>query len=338
MELVNIFKMKKLFYLSFLLFCFCSSQENKINGISFVASNTLTSQKEIEPVIKTNANWITLMPFAFMKSTKDSTVFFNSKRQWIGERKEGIETASALFNKNKIKVMLKPQIWIPNGFTGHIEMNSEAEWVSLEKNYEKFILFYAEIAEKQKIELFCIGTELNTFVINRPKYWYHLIEKIKAIYSGQLTYAENWDSYQTVPFFDALDYIGIDAYFPLSKEKTPTINELENNWEIYKEKIEGFSKKLKKKVLFTEFGYQSKDYTTHEPWEFSKNRIVNLKGQSNALQALFNTFWEEDWFAGGFLWKWYDNHNNVGGFDNSDYTVQNKPAFEIIAFEYKKVR
>ena len=39
-------------------------------------------------------------------------------------------------------------------------------------------------------------------MINRPKYWYHLIEKIKAIYSGQLTYAENWDSYQTVPFFD----------------------------------------------------------------------------------------------------------------------------------------
>ncbi|NHN27226.1 glycoside hydrolase [Flavobacterium jejuense] len=330
--------MKKLSYLVFLLFTFCSSQENKINGISFVASNTLTSQKEVNPVKEINANWVTLMPFAFMKTLNDTTIFYNSKRQWIGEREEGIVNASTIFHSNQMKIMLKPQIWIPRGFTGHIEMKTEEEWMKFENNYAKFILFYAELAQKQSIELLCIGTELNYFVKNRPQFWHTLIQKIKKTYKGQLTYAENWDTYQNVPFFKELDYIGIDAYFPLANEQTPTISQLEEKWSTHKNSIANFSKNIKKKVLFTEYGYQSMDYTTHEPWNFSKEKKVNLLAQKNALQALYNEFWHEDWFAGGFLWKWFENHSQVGGLNDTDYTVQNKPSFEIVKQVYEKMK
>lgn len=332
--------MKKcLYFLLSISVISCTSQETKINGISFVASNKLTTENEIKPVLESNANWVTLMPFAFMKTINDSAIHFNSKRQWIGERKEGIEKASSVFKEHQIKVMLKPQIWIPNGFTGHIEMKTEEEWRNLEKNYEKFILFYAEIAQSQKIELFCIGTELNTFVKNRAKFWNALIVKVKQVYKGKLTYAENWDTYQSVSFFKKLDYIGIDAYFPLINEQTPSITQLEEKWDSHKTNIKNLSEKLNKPILFTEFGYQSADYTTHEPWDFSKDKTVNLQAQSNALQALFNTFWGEKWFAGGFLWKWYDHssHNNPKGLD-TDYSVQNKPAFDIVKNEYKKTR
>lgn len=332
--------MKKIIYsFLFLSFASCTSQETKINGISFVASNKLTTENEIKPMLATNANWVALMPFAFMRTITDTTIYFNSERQWIGERKEGIEKASSVFKENKISVMLKPQIWIPNGFTGHIQMKTEAEWEILEKNYENFILFYAEIAQQQNIDLFCIGTELNAFVINRSQFWNELIIKIKKRYTGKLTYAENWDTYQSVPFFKNLDYIGIDAYFPLANEKTPSISQLEEKWDSHKVKIKNLAEKLNKKVLFTEFGYQSIDYTTHEPWDFSKEKTVNLEAQSNALQALFNTFWGEDWFAGGFLWKWYDySIANTPEKHETDYTVQNKPALKIIKIEYKKMR
>ncbi|WP_130734083.1 glycoside hydrolase [Flavobacterium sp. J27] len=328
--------MKKLFYFTFLLFTFCSSQEHKINGISFVASPNLTTQKEINPVIETHANWVTLMPFAFMKTVNDTAIFFNSKRQWIGERKEGIENASTLFHSNNIKIMLKPQIWIPKGFTGHLEMKSEEDWLALEKNYARFILFYANIAEYQNIELFCIGTELNSFVIKRPLFWKTLIQDIKKVYHGKLTYAENWDTYQNVPFFNTLDYIGIDAYFPLANEQTPSIELLEKEWNRHKNSMESFAEKHNKKVLFTEYGYQSTDYTTHEPWNFSKEKKVNLQAQTNALQALYNQFWKEDWFAGGFLWKWFEDHTSVGGVNDSDYTVQNKPSLEIVKRMYSE--
>ena len=177
---------------------------------------------------------------------------------------------------------------------------------------------------------------MNSFVTARPSYWNALILKIKKIYIGKITYAENWDKYATVPFIESLDYIGIDAYFPLDTSKTPTVKSIETSWQPLKKAIQLLSKKYNKRILFTEYGYQSKDYTALEPWDHSKSRTVNLIGQENALSALYNQFWAADWFAGGFLWKWYDNHNEVGGINDSDYTVQNKPSEKIVKNLYSK--
>ncbi|WP_395076385.1 glycoside hydrolase family 113 [Flavobacterium sp.] len=326
--------MKYFFVLTFLSFNLIHGQ-NKINGLSFVASNREISEEAILPVININANWVTLMPFAFMKNIADTTIVYNNKRQWWGERKEGIAQTAAAFHEKKIKIMLKPQIWIPNGFTGHIEMKSESEWIALEKNYETFILDYAKLAQKTNCEIFCIGTELNNFVVERPRFWKKLIVKIRKLYLGKITYAENWDTYQKVPFLSDLDYIGIDAYFPLSKEKTPSIKILAKAWKPIKEEIKFLSKKLNKKVLFTEFGYQSKDFTTEKPWEHHNKMNVNLKAQENALAIILAVFWKENWFEGGFLWKWYDNHQDIGGLNDTDYTIQNKPVEKIIAKFYK---
>jgi hypothetical protein len=320
-----------------LLLNFYATAQKKINGISFVASNREINLKATESVLTVNANWVTLMPFAFMKDISDTTIVYNNKRQWWGERKEGIEITANLFHNQKIQVMLKPQIWIPNGgFTGHIKMNSEKNWLVFENNYEKFILEYAQLGQSSRCEILCIGTELNSFVITRPQFWKKLIVKIRKVYKGQITYAENWDTYKNVPFLLQIDYIGIDAYFPLSIEKTPNIKEITLAWKPIKKEIETLSKKYNKKILFTEFGYQSKDYTAKEPWNHGYNTNVNLIAQQNALMGIFNSFWTQDWFAGGFLWKWYDNHHDVGGHNDPDYTVQNKPSEKIIKKFYSK--
>lgn len=115
--------MKNSIYFIFIFFNFCTSQEYKINGISFVASDNIVLEDDIKPVLDTNASWVTLMPFAFMKNINDTSIVYEHERQWINEKKEGIKNTTLLFKNNKIKVMLKPQIWIPNGgFTGHIEI------------------------------------------------------------------------------------------------------------------------------------------------------------------------------------------------------------------------
>jgi hypothetical protein len=55
-----------------------------------------------------------------------------------------------------------------------------------------------------------------------------------------------------------------------------------------------------------------------------------MHAQATAYRALFETFWNEPWFAGGFLWKWFDSHAERGGPDNTRFTPQNKPAEEVI--------
>ncbi len=325
--------MKKLGLLLLLCQLSCTSQApEKINGVSFVAAPEKVLQKHVNHVLNINANHAAVMPFGFVKNVNSPEVIYNAERQWFGETFEGAKQYIQMLHKNKIQVMLKPQIWVWRGeFTGTIKMNSEKDWKRLEGSYESFILSYAKLAEETKVNIFCIGTELELFVKNRPSYWQNLIKKIRSIYKGKLTYAANWDEYTRTPFWKQLDYIGVDAYFPLSEAKTPTVMELENAWVKWKPKLKQFSQANDKPVLFTEFGYRSMDYTAKKPWLVDRNdEKVNLTAQSNATQAIFNAFWKEEWFKGGYVWKWFINYEKRGGVNDNRFTPQNKPTEQII--------
>jgi hypothetical protein len=262
----------------------------------------------------------------------------NTNRQWFGETKSGLLQYAKEFQKNEVKVMVKPQIWVWRGeFTGNIEMDSEEKWIILQESYSEFILTYAKAAQEIKADILCIGTELEKFVMQRPKYWQKLIVEIRKIYKGKLTYAANWDEFKRVSFWSEVDFIGVDAYFPLSDKKSPTVQELEIGWKPHKEEIIKIQKQFNKPILFTEFGYRSVDFNAVKPW--NSNRVegsVNLQAQVNGLQAIHNQFWKEDWFVGGFVWKWFHNHDKVGGETNNRFTPQNKPAEDLIRKLYQQ--
>lgn len=316
----------------------CASQAvKKINGVSFVANKHKVTQEHIDEVLLVNANHAAVMPFGFIGDVASPQIVFNTDRQWYGETREGGAQYIEMLRKNGISVLLKPQIWIRRGeFTGTLKMETEEDWEDLEESYEKFIIMYAELAEETNAEIFCIGTELEEFVKNRSEFWTKLIAKIRKVYAGKLTYAANWDEYTRTPFWEDLDFIGIDAYFPLSEKKTPTIEQLKEGWQPWKKKISVFAEAKNKPVIFTEFGYRSMNYTAKKPWLVDRSEDeVNLEGQAQATQAIFNEFWKEDWFAGGYVWKWFIWHDEAGGIDDNRFTPQNKPAQEVITEYYK---
>lgn len=308
----------------------------KVNGVSYVASKEGIADKHVEPLLNLNANYAAIMPFGFVKGLNSSEVYYNSKKQWYGETLEGAKQYIEQLQQKQIKIMLKPQIWVWRGeFTGNIEMDSEADWKAFETSYSKFILDYAQLAQDNNIDIFCIGTELEMFINQRPEYWFSLINNIKAVYNGKLIYAANWDEFRRTPFWKELDFIGIDAYFPVSISKTPSVEDCKQGWEKHKEIIKTVSKNNNRSVLFTEYGYRSVDFSGKEPWKSYKSmNQVNLEAQTNTTQALFEMFWDEPWFSGGFLWKWHHNHEHVGGEEDSQFTPQNKPAEHIVREVY----
>ena len=96
------------------------------------------------------------------------------------------------------------------------------------------------------------------------------------------------------------------------------------------------SENYDKPILFTEYGYRSVDYAGRKPWVSDRSmNQVNLKAQVNTTKALYETFWNEEWFAGGFIWKWFIDYDKVGGEDNPMFTPQNKPVEEVIKEYYK---
>ena len=179
----------------------CRSQ-TKINGVSFVASRTAVTEEHVNPVKDINANFAAVMPFGFIKDLANPEVVYNTKRQWYGESRVGVEQYAKSLEAKGIKIMIKPQIWVSHGqFTGYIKMETEEKWQKLETSYSNFILEYAKLAQEINVDIFCIGTELEQFVINRPEYWTALILEIKKVYKGKLTYAANWDEFKRTPFW-----------------------------------------------------------------------------------------------------------------------------------------
>ncbi|MCK5401376.1 MAG: glycoside hydrolase [Flavobacteriaceae bacterium] len=327
---------KLLIIFLFLLFQSCFGQTKKINGLSFVASRDTISEKHVMPVVNINANYASVMPFGFIRDLNNPVIVYNTDRQWFGESKEGAKQYIKELKKKGISIMMKPHIWVWRGeFTGYISMKNEEDWRILEDSYTKFILDYAELAEDTKSEILCIGTELERFIDERPKFWNILISKIKEIYKGKLTYAANWDEFKRTPFWSQLDFIGVDAYFPVSISKTPTLEECSEGWKQHKNLIKEISNKYNKPILFTEFGYRSVDFSGKEPWKSDRSLTsVNLEAQINATKALFEEFWKEDWFAGGFVWKWHHDYEQSGGENNTRFTPQNKPVEVVIKSYY----
>ena len=308
----------------------------KINGVSFVASRDSISKKNISPVLKIYANYASVMPFGFIKNLSHPEIEYDSNRQWFGETKDGVKQYVLELKKEGVYIMMKPQIWVWRGeFTGQINMTTEEDWKYLEDSYTKFIMDYAKLAEETDVEIFCIGTELENFIDKRPNYWKKLISQVKKVYHGKLTYAANWNEYHKTPFWSDLDYIGIDGYFPISDLKTPSVEDCKTGLKPWKTEMKAFYSTLNKPVLFTEFGYRSVDFTAKQPWRSDVEMdVVNLNAQTNATQAFFDSFWNEDWIAGGFIWKWFHDNESVGGPNDAWFTPQNKPVESIIKEVY----
>ncbi|WBL22846.1 glycoside hydrolase family 113 [Zunongwangia sp. HRR-M8] len=344
--------MKINFLYCFFFFCMvCLScqpnyPEQKYNGLSLVASRDSLKTAHILPLKNVNANTVALMPFAFLQDLKNPELHFNDDRQWWGERVEGLQQNIRVLQENEIKIMLKPQIWIWHGeFTGDLNMSSEENWIKFENRYLEYILLYAELAEKEQIELFCIGTELYNFTEKRPEFWQKMIAEVRKVYSGKITYAENWDKVDQFELWDQLDFIGVDAYFPVSEEENPTKAELIDGWKSHKKMLQKLSSEYKKQVIFTEYGYRNVDFAAKEPWKASTVRRndevpknLNEELQAKALQVIYDEFWTENWFAGGFLWKWHHDHDRAGGKQNDRFTPQNKLAENIVKMNYKKFK
>ncbi len=235
-----------------------------------------------------------------------------------------------LMKMTGLKSVLKPHVDIKDGtWRGYIALENEEDKAAWFDSYRNFIIRYAKMAEKEHVDSLIIGTELDSLQGAENKaYWDNIIDAIKEIYKGELTYASNWDSYENVCFWDKLDFAGIDAYHPLSESATPTVEELKQGWQPHVEKMEEFQKKIGKQIAFTEAGYRSVDYTARDPLEYLEDRPANMEGQKNCYQALIDTFIDKPWFKGVYFWN-YAPIKDDGGLSNKNFTPKGKPAEQV---------
>jgi hypothetical protein len=298
-----------------------------MRGLCWVAGDSIAAHN-LQQIVDVGANWISQTPFGWMEGHDNPKVQGNFDRAWWGETDKGIIHTTEHAKDVGIKTMLKPHIWLRRSgdkWRSDIAMNSEEEWDQWFESYQSWILHYAEVAQEGRIESLCIGTELHQ-TIKRTDQWRHIIAEIRKVYDGQLTYAANWyEEYEDVQFWDDLDYIGIQAYFPLSKTLYPKKNDLKKAWSKHATQLAKFSKKHNKQIVFTEIGYKNTADAAHEPWtwpqDLQEDVIISDETQQLCYEALFESVWGQDWFDGLFIWKWFHTSHAYTTFE--EYFVAN---------------
>lgn len=243
--------------------------------------------------------WIAIHPYASVRT--DGSIRFQDPAN-TGY----MQRAVSITRSEGLEVFWKPHLayWGSFEWRGAIRFDDDAAWGRFFSGYERFIVAHARFAEEKKIPLLAIGTEYEK-TMQHEAAWRRIIGAVRKVYSGKITYAANWDGIDRVPFWDAVDLIGVQAYFPLSDGEGPSQKELDARWDRLLARLTSLSEKHgDKKILLTEIGYPRSMGAAREPWkpavDGSDAAIALRTGLlDTALRKL-----DHPRIAGAFWWKW----------------------------------
>ena len=275
-------------------------------------------RRVLESFPRFGVNAVAIVPYGFTRQGGSPTVGYGG---W--ERDDQMRVAARVAHARGLKVMLKPAIW--NAID--LQFRSPQERRIWFEQYQKFLNHYAHLATKIHADIFCIGGEF-THLSQYDSEWRPLIAHIREIYPGPLVYAANFgQEFESLKFWDALDYIGLQEYYPLPDDL---------NASRLLKRVEAVQQKFAKPVIFTEVGFTSMEGTNRDPWDDSHSRKVSLELQSSCYQAIFRAFYTQPWFEGMYWWR--IGSDGGGGSQDGSFTPWNKPAMKILARWYRSGR
>jgi len=279
---------------------------------------------------------ITLVSFGWQRAADDPRVRIDTSDGWYSESHRGIRAFARQADSLGMGVILKPHIWI-GGYDeaqdrSEIGFEAESAWTQWESSYRRFLMVYARLAAEIDADALVLGTELSSVATTRAPFFRALADTVRTVYDGDLTYAANWhDEYRQVAFWDALDYVGVQAYFPISDGPNPSLDTLQARWRTHRQALADIHQQTGKPVLLTEIGYRSARTAAEAPWRWPERESESVPPdsalQAQCYRAFFSTMDRAPWFAGAVIWKW---HPRASRQRPTAFTPQGKPAERVL--------
>lgn len=237
-----------------------------------------------------------------------------------------------------LQVMLKPFVDSDDGtWRGGIRPTNPDAWFT---DYTSMTHHYADLADQARADLFCLGADLGFSEAALATEWRSLIADVRRRFTGPLTYAASHaptsgaGGYAAVPFWDALDFIGVNAYFPLA-DRLISHAQLADAWNVWLEEIESWraGRNLDRPVIFTELGYRSAATAAIQPRAADpvKPHEVDPDLQANLYTAFFGLPYRREALQGVFWWRW---DPDVSGAKDSAFPPNGKPAEAVLRRAY----
>jgi hypothetical protein len=217
---------------------------------------------------------------------------------------EGVRRSLVRAKELGFRVSMKPHIGVKtNTWSAAIRPADKEAWF---ESFRAYLFHYADMAEAVDADMLVLGTELAS-MMRYESQWDAIVTELRARFSGELTYAAaGVEEAEKVRLWERLDYVGVDAYMPLSDELDPTVDQLVQAWHErgYVRRLKALAERWNKPLLFTELGYYPHLGTVGQPSVVRWDMPTSWEAQQRAYEAFYRVFSREPWFKGIYWWDW----------------------------------
>jgi len=281
--------------------------------------------KVIDEIAATGADTIEIVVAGRQENGGSSQIFVDQR---YTASKEQLLELFAHAKKKNLRVMLMPIVLLTNPrgneWRGTIKPDLWADWFD---NYRAFIGHYADVAAAGNIDVLVVGSELVSTEVHAAE-WKKTISLVRGKFKGMLTYSANWDHYANIPFWEQLDFIGMNSYWKLGENNQVPVTEIMARWKEIQKELVNFSNKKNKPIVFTEVGWCSISNAADEPWDYTKTSLQpDWELQRKLYEGFFKSWYGHPNLGGFMVWEW---HPYPVPEDDKTYIPKGKPAYGIL--------
>lgn len=279
--------------------------------------------RQLTAIRQAGAGWVSLTPFAWLPDPHEPGIASSIDGGPDGESDESLCEAVAGARARGLRVWLKPHVWT-RGWAGELSF-TPAGWTRFFDRYEALVLHWALLADREGIDGLFVGHELASSTAADPTRWRRIIGEVRQVYGGLVSYGANWDEVERIPFWDALDVVGVSFYTPLAATPTRDPAALRAGATRALAGLERIARRTGRPVLLAEVGYPPHPDAAVRPWDSGRG-AEDLAMQRECLAAAVAAMDPCEWLAGAYFWKW-GSSDRTG---DDPYDPRGRPAGKVV--------
>lgn len=290
------------------------------------------AENSMKRLASNGLDWICIAISAFQETFSSTTIF---PLYGFTQTDEDIIHAVKMAKSMGLKVCLKPVVnCLDRAWRARINFPAENQeyWKKWFESYNRFMLHYAEIAERTDCEMLCTGCEM-AGMDSQDKYCLEMLEKVRKKYHGIVMHNVNHGDEMKFPWLKNVDVIGISAYYSVSAPDDKSLDYMKKAWLSKAEILEQTHKYYNKPVMFAEIGVRNESGCTMYPYDFIHRPEIPLdeEEQANFYESAMWATWDKPWFAGYFWWDWKAIlPPESKAHQNRDFTIYGKKAETVL--------
>ena len=294
---------------------------------------TESSARLLEHLKAMGATWVAITPFGRIAHLQSTQVLMSFEAPYPVNRRN-VAKIIAQAKAHGLKVLLVPHLWVEQGgWRGDIDPGTPERWHAYKRSFGKFIVAWARVAGQSGADAFSVGVECKSWSWRYENDWNALIDKVRTVFKGKLTYSGNWDEAEQVVFWDRLDWIGINAFYPLADRTGASDEDYKRGALRWAKRVDALSSMHGKPVVLTEIGYTTRSNAAIEPWlwpDDMDNVVIDEREQARAYDALLAAFVDRPSILGFFVWRYYADLDDISQEAPWGFSPHAKAAQKVI--------